>query len=89
MEFEYDENKSQSNLEKHGIDFIDASKIWDGDATEIRRELRKGEERISVVGEFRGRAFTVVYTQRGENVRIISAHPANRTERTNRDKTFG
>lgn len=36
MNFEYDENKSQSNLAKHGIDFVQAQELWnDHDLLEI------------------------------------------------------
>ena len=36
-EFEYDEKKNASNLEKHGIDFVDAQALWlDPDLLEIR-----------------------------------------------------
>ena len=89
MEFEYDENKSQSNLAKHGIDFKDAREVWDGPVIEIERAIRQGEERISIVGNFKGDAFIVVYTWRGENIRIILARRANRTERADRDIIAG
>ena len=37
MKFEYDDNKSQTNKEKHGIDFVDAQNLWkDADAEKMR-----------------------------------------------------
>jgi hypothetical protein len=88
VEFEYDETKSQSNLEKHGIDFKEAREIWDAPVLEIGRAIRQDEERITIVGNFKGDAFTVVYTWRGENIRIISARRAHRTERAARDNAI-
>ncbi len=46
MEFEWDQRKRQANIEKHGIDFVDAKEIWDGEVLDIpspqseHRELR-------------------------------------------------
>jgi uncharacterized DUF497 family protein len=81
VEFEWDENKNTTNIEKHGIDFREAKRIWEADPIEISRSTRSGEERILVAGETEGRFITVVYTKRGENIRIISARKSNRKER--------
>ena len=81
MEFEWDENKNTTNIEKHGIDFRRAQRIWDETPVEISRRTSGGEERILVRGELEGRSVTVVYTERGGNIRIISARKSNRKER--------
>jgi hypothetical protein len=44
LEFEWDERKCLSNLAKHGIDFQDAARVFDGPALEIASN-RDGEER--------------------------------------------
>jgi len=85
VEFEWDENKNRANIEKHGIDFRDAKRIWNQTPVEISRSTERGEERIVVVGELEGVGLTVVYTERGANIRLISARASNRKERQHRD----
>jgi uncharacterized DUF497 family protein len=72
MHFEYDSKKSQSNREKHGIDFKDAQALWiDEDRLEIPAKTLD-EPRYLVVGKISGKHWSAVITYRGENVRIIS-----------------
>ena len=82
MEFEWDEAKRQANLAKHGIDFIDAGYIFDGEFVE-REDRRRayGESRYQVTGVVGGRILRVVYTRRGDRCRIISARRVRRNER--------
>jgi uncharacterized DUF497 family protein len=89
VEFEWDENKNTANIEKHGIDFRDAQRIWDKTPIEINRSSERGEERIVVVGELEGICLTVVYTERPRNIRIISARASHRKERQYRDLAIG
>ena len=81
MEFEWDENKNTTNIEKHGVSFKDAQRIWDETPLEISRRTRNGEERILVTGELEGQLIAVVYTKRRGNIRLISARASNRKER--------
>ncbi len=82
MQFEYDGRKNAVNLAKHGIDLADAAWVFADpmrlDAVDQRREY--GEPRRVVVGEVLGRVWVVVYTLRGEAVRLISARKANERE---------
>jgi len=81
MAFEWDEEKRESNLTKHRVDFLDIFAIFDGQVIEIvdgRRNYR--EIRIRCLGEIDGRVYVVVYTWRGDNRRIISARKANGRE---------
>lgn len=72
MPFEYDPKKSQSNREKHGIDFDEAQSLWiDEDRLEIPAKTLD-EPRYLVVGKISGKHWSAVITYRGENVRIIS-----------------
>ena len=82
MGYEWDEAKRQSNIEKHGIDFADAVKIFDEFAVS-RQDTRAdyGELRFLATGMLEGREISVVYTPRGENTRIISARRARVEER--------
>lgn len=73
MEFEWDEAKRQANIEKHGIDFVRARQIFDGRSVVSYRGSYPEEERWLTIGIIEGRFFTVVWTRRGEAVRLISA----------------
>jgi uncharacterized DUF497 family protein len=82
MEFEWDERRDASNLEKHGIDFEFAKDIFAGPTLEKTADRRDyGEERIIAIGVVGGRGLVVVYTKRGEARRLISARTAHATER--------
>lgn len=80
MEFEWDPDKAESNLEKHGIDFEDAKTIFEGPVW-TRRSDRAGEERHIAVGRVEGREVAVVYTPREDRTRILSARRARTNER--------
>ena len=74
--FEFDAEKSAANLAKHGIDFETAQALWqDLNRTEID-VVRNDELRTLATGLIDGQLWTVVYTLRGEIVRIISARRA-------------
>ncbi|MCP3371167.1 BrnT family toxin [Bradyrhizobium cajani] len=77
--FEWDETKRASNLEKHGIDFEDATEIFYGDIL-VSRSNRKNEERWIALGEIQGRIIAVAYTWRKNALRIISARRARKNE---------
>ena len=71
--FEYDEKKSQANLRKHGIDFIDAQLLWlDSNLIEIPAKT-EDEPRYLIVGRISKKHWSAVITFRNENIRIISA----------------
>ena len=83
MEFEWDENKNQTNIRRRGIDFNDAVRIF-LDAYYIEEEDERqdyGEQRFNVIGQVNGRILFVTYTYRGEKIRIISARRAEPDER--------
>jgi uncharacterized DUF497 family protein len=72
MKFEYDPNKSQRNLEKHGIDFDAAKAIWD-DESLLEIPVRTVDEpRFLVIGRIAGKCWSAIITYRGDNIRIIS-----------------
>ena len=70
--FEYDDNKSQSNLAKHGIDFVEAQQLWnDPNVFEIPSRIQD-ELRFVVIGKINGKHWSGVITYRDQNIRIIS-----------------
>jgi hypothetical protein len=75
--FEWDENKRQRNVEKHGIDFLIAAEVFDGLAVVTYYSPRSREDRWATVGELNGRLCVVVWTERATNRRIIAAYRAD------------
>ena len=80
MRFEFDSIKSDTNKEKHGINFHEAQKLWDDpDLIEIPAKT-SDEPRILVVGKISGKHWSGVITYRGENIRIISVRRSRKEE---------
>ena len=79
MKFEWDEAKRQSNLQKHGIDFRAAVRLFDVRPLKLQYSPRT-ELRFRATGPLEGRMLTITYTRRGQNVRIISVHRARKSE---------
>jgi hypothetical protein len=78
--FEYDENKSQSNLAKHGINFIEAQKLWDDpNLLEIPAKTQD-EQRFMVVGKINNKNWSGVITYRDQNIRLISVRRSRKEE---------
>lgn len=81
-EFEWDANKRDSNIRKHGIDFVRAiDAFWDPRSFEYRSKADHEEQRCVLIGLAEGRLIAVVYVARGLRIRIISARLARREER--------
>lgn len=79
-DFEYDDGKSQANLEKHGIDFLDAQALWtDPDLLEIQARS-DDEARFLVIGRIGPRHWSAVVTYRNETIRLISVRRSRRKE---------
>jgi uncharacterized DUF497 family protein len=80
LSFEWDEEKNAANIKNHGIDFLDATSIFENPTIEaIDGRADCGEVRHLALGLSGETVLHVVYTWRGENViRIISARRANR-----------
>ena len=81
--FVWDEAKRQSNLKKHGLDFKDAHLVYDNPDKCTYDSSRAGEPRLMDVAlaVVRERVLTLIYTERGDDVRVISFRPASREER--------
>ena len=72
MAFEYDQDKSAANQDKHGLDFEEAQELWrDPDLLEIPARVTD-EPRWIVVGKLGGKHWSAVITRRGDNIRLIS-----------------
>jgi uncharacterized protein len=85
LNFEWDENKARSNIQKHGISFAEATTVFDvpyyltfDDPLHSVEELRF----LSIGYSIKQRLLVVVYTERNYNIRIISARLATKNERS-------
>jgi Uncharacterized protein conserved in bacteria len=82
LRFEWDENKAKLNFEKHGILFETAAKVFlDENRIEIYDETHSiNEDRYITIG-LANEVLFVVYTERTQNIRLISARLATERER--------
>ncbi len=82
MQYEWDERKRLSNARKHGIDFRDAVRIFEGDRVLVEDDrFEYSERRFISLGLLRGRVIVVVHTEQQAGVtRIISARKATKYE---------
>ena len=80
MKFEWDPDKSNLNQKKHGIDFETAKNLWlDGSRVEIHAP-HPIEDRSILIARALNRIWTVIYTMRGDTIRIISVRRARKRE---------
>ncbi|WP_367161061.1 BrnT family toxin (plasmid) [Kozakia baliensis] len=81
IEFEWDDAKSDACLEERGFDFEYATQVFLGPLIEKADERKDyGEARFRVAGLIEGVPFMVVYTLRGDAIRIISARKMHQRE---------
>lgn len=79
-DFEFDADKSQANLVKHGIDFLDAQALWkDPDLLEIRARS-DDEPRFLVIGLIGPKHWSAVVTYRNGTIRLISVRHSRARE---------
>lgn len=80
MEFDFDPKKSESNKQKHGIDFYEAQELWDDpDFIEIP-VMTSDEPRFLVIGKISGKQWSGVITYRTKKIRIISVRRSRKEE---------
>jgi uncharacterized protein len=72
VEFEYDPAKSQSNQDKHGIDFVRAQLLWSDGRRVLVPARSTTEAREAIIASLDGVLWTAVFTMRDSAVRIIS-----------------
>ena len=70
--FEFDDLKSKSNFQKHGIDFIEAQALWnDSNLLEIPAKTLD-EPRFLIIGLIEKKHWSAIITYRNEKIRLIS-----------------
>ncbi|MEG0771517.1 MAG: BrnT family toxin [Clostridia bacterium] len=87
MQFEWDDEKEQANIKKHKLDFTTAAYVFnDADRLEFFDKVHSTDEnRYVTIGQINGIEVVVVmvvYTERKEKVRLISARKATPKERS-------
>jgi uncharacterized DUF497 family protein len=89
LTFEWDPRKARSNFAKHSVGFEEASTIF-ADPLSLTipdPQHSRTEERYVTIGTaFTGKLLVVVHTNRGDNIRVISARRASRRERMSYEK---
>ena len=88
MKIIWSPEKAKSNFRKHRIHFSDAENVlYDPIALTLEDQDVEGEKRYVTVGtDSIGRIVVVVYTYRGDNIRLISARKATSSERKSYEK---
>jgi uncharacterized protein len=76
MRFEWDEAKRQWVLEDRGIDLLDMQRLFDGRPVLSYASPQHDENRWTTVGLVQNRLFAVIWTFRGETIRLITARRA-------------
>lgn len=90
MRFEWDEEKNSENIRKHELDFADAWEIFDAPMlTNLDTREDYGEARWVGIGFLKNFVVVVVYTERGDVIRIISLRKALKHERTRFEEALG
>ncbi len=84
MVFEFDQEKSQTNLSKHGIDFIEAQLLWDDPNAVVIPARTTDEPRYLLIAELNHKVWSAIFTVRESRVRIISV----RRSRENEEKIY-
>ena len=80
IDFEFDEEKSLANLDKHGIDFHQAQALWDDlDLLEFPTKS-DNELRFLVIGRIATKGWSAIITYRSEKVRLISVRRSRKKE---------
>jgi len=81
VKFEYDENKSQINKQKHGIDFVEAQNLWqDEDALIVPANIVDGEVRYALISKILTKCFAAIFIIRDDTYRIISVRRCRKNE---------
>ena len=90
MEFEWDESKRLTNIDKHGFDFVAVRQLFEHEHVKgMARSGKDGEQRFTATGFVYGVYATAIYTIRGDATRIISLRRARVNERREHQALHG
>ena len=80
MTFEFDEQKSKRNKEKHGIDFVEAQRIWEDPEVVMIPAKTISESRYLLIGKYDNSIWSAIFTLRNQKIRIISVRRSRKNE---------
>ena len=81
MEFEWDEKKRDLKLKKHGMDFIDAKKVFESATLTIEdSRFIYDEQRFITLGMLEGIIVIIAHSEENEIIRVISMRKATKNE---------
>ena len=80
MEFEFDNDKSNKNKAKHGIDFLEAQLLWEDPDRVVIPARTTDEPRYLLMGMIDEKCWSAVFTHRHEKIRIISVRRSRNEE---------
>jgi len=82
IDFEFDDAKSRAKKAKHGIDFVDAQRLWLDDRLLEVLARKVDEPRWVIIGRIAGVHWSAVITYRDGRVRLISVRRSRAEEVT-------
>jgi uncharacterized DUF497 family protein len=89
MQFEWHEPKRLANVEKHGLDFVDAVLLFDAPRLVAPANFAGNEQFSIAIGMIEDVYVTAIFTRRGSAIRLISMRRARRNERKRYQAVFG
>jgi len=81
MRFSWDERKRRLNLKDHGLDFVDAPRVFEGTTFTFEDDrFAYDEQRFMTLGFFAGIVVSIVHTETPSRIHVISFRKATRNE---------
>ena len=81
MEFTWSEHKRAANLRTHGLDFVDAARVFEGTTYTFEDDRYSyGEQRFVTLGLLAGVPVSIVHTESDYEIRVISFRKATNRE---------
>jgi hypothetical protein len=79
---DWDQRKRLANLKKHGFDFADADRIFDGVTFTYEDDrISYAEQRFVTLGSLDGTLVSIVHTEQADHIHVISMRKATKHER--------
>ena len=81
MQFTWSERKRAINIKQHGLDFVDASRVFEGATFTFEDDrFAYGEQRLETLGLLAGIPVSIVHTETEHEIRVISFRKATTRE---------
>ena len=81
MRFSWDERKRRLNLKEHGLDFVDAPRVFEGPTFTFQDDrFAYDDQRFVTLGFLAGMVVSLVHTESSSRIHVISFRKATRNE---------